>query len=69
MSQFKWNERREPYRHWDWKKNVELTSPGPTDKEIIATQKIGSYYEETLRSLCRVVSELVELEENRAKKE
>lgn len=60
---FRWNEFNEPKYFWDTDSDEEK-SVIVTDKGLINNPNQGKF-EDVLRSLCRVVSELVELEEKK----
>lgn len=64
---FRWNETREPYRFWDHDEQKEITSVGRSDSEIIKRPNLVKF-ESGLLALCRVVAELIEIEEKRNKK-
>lgn len=65
---FKWNDMRAGHRYWDLDTNREEWTVSTTDKYLIDHPEQAKF-EDVLAALCRVVSELVEIEEQRNENE
>lgn len=65
MKHFKWNDKTNlSVIIWDHSINAEFECPGISDKEIINNPYLVKY-DSALMVICRVLSELIEIEEGK----
>lgn len=64
---FRWNELKETKEFWDTKTCQMTPNSGIRSDKSLVTDNGGISFQEGLEALCRVVSELIEIEENRNK--
>ena len=65
MNDYKWNHIAESYRYWDHESESVKVSNPVSDKQLINQPNLAKF-EDILRALCHVVSELVEIEESKS---
>jgi hypothetical protein len=61
---YDWNEPEQVVERWDHNRDAIYLSSGNSNKELIADPS-AARFEDVLRALCKVVSELVEIEESK----
>jgi hypothetical protein len=64
MKTFHWNEVKEQFKFWDPEGEVSGMTLSMSNKEVVDRPN-GVKFEDALRALCAVVSELVAIEEGR----
>lgn len=64
---YRWNEENSPITFWDHESNMEIPEKGMSDKQIVCNPN-SLKFESILRAACKVLAELVELEEGRTKR-